>query len=139
METKQTLDIIGKYFRRLELFGEANIKELMMLTYLMFIDEYYEYYRNVSLNDIDNDEIGLTDCRVKNLNRALECLKFNSDILKCSTLDYLPTKIHWIIPDTSGDDDEQSYVKHSILYTVGTVSNKILEVNKSVNNHILEV
>lgn len=139
METKQTLDIIGKYFRRLELFGEANIKELMMLTYLMFIDEYYEYYRNVSLNDIDNDEIGLTDCRVKNLNRALECLKFNSDILKCSTLDYLPTKIHWIIPDTSGDDDEQSYVKHSILYTVGTVSNKILEINKSVNNHILEV
>lgn len=139
METKQTLDIIGKYFRRLELFGKANIKELMMLTYLMFIDEYYEYYRNVSLNDIDNDEIGLTDCRVKNLNRALECLKFNSDILKCSTLDYLPTKIHWIIPDTSGDDDEQSYVKHSILYTVGTVSNKILEINKSVNNHILEV
>ena len=137
MDTNQTLNIIDKYFKRLELLGNVSYKELMMIIYLMFIDEYYEYYRGISLKDINNDEVGLTDCRVKNLNKAIECLKCNSDILKCSQLDYLPTKIHWIIPDDPYEDND--YINGTTFYTEGPIAQKVLSVIKHINNNILQL
>ena len=99
MDTRQTLNIVDRYFNTFELLGSASINDYVAILYLMFIDEYYEFNRDISLKDIENNKVGLTDCLVKKLNYAIECLKTTSDILKDIELDYLPTKNHWIIPD----------------------------------------
>lgn len=106
MDTRQTLNIIDNYFDTFEIIGAESINDYATILYLMFIDEYYEFNRNISVEDTTDTEIGLTDCLVKTLNGVLECLKNNSNILQGIDLDYLPTKNHWIIPDCYYEDDE---------------------------------
>lgn len=137
MDAKQTLNVLDSYFNTIEVLGSIDSKEYITLLYLMFIDEYYEFNRDISLKDIDNNEIGLTDCLVKKLNYAIECLKSKSHILQNVELDYLPTKNHWIIPDTPVEDND--YIEDNILYTTGSIIDNILEINKSINNHILQL
>ena len=138
MDTKQTLDIVDEYFNILEASGYMDNKNLKALLYLMFIDEYYEYYRDVSLKDMDNDEIGLTDCLVKTLNAKLDCLKDLIDLIRCFNLDYLPTKNHWIIvnPDDPG---EYYYVEDYILHTTNDViEDNVLISSKLIIDEILQ-
>lgn len=137
MDTRQTLNVVDKYFNTLEIFGSKNITDYITILYLMFIDEYYEFNRDISLKDIDDDEIGLTDCLVKTLNNELECLKVNSSILKGIELDYLPTKNHWIIPDDPHMDDD--YIEDSILYTHDTILNNILQTHGTITDEILQL
>lgn len=137
MDTKQTLNIVDKYFNTIELFGNANRKDFITILYLMFIDEYYEFNRDISLRDIDNDKIGLTDCLVKSLNTSLKCLKDNSNILQGVALDYLPGKNHWIIE--SPDDESSDYIEGAMLNTSDTIVNQTLITTKKVINNILQL
>lgn len=137
MDTNQTLKIVNKYFNTLEILGSANHKDFITLLYLMFIDEYYEFNRDISLKDIDNEEIGLTDCLVKKLNAKLEYFKCNANILKGMELDYLPGKNHWIIPDSPVEEDD--YIENNILNTVDSILNNILISHGVINNNILQV
>lgn len=152
MDTRQTLNIVDRYFNTFELLGSANVEDYITLLYLMFIDEYYEFNRNVSLQDIDNNKTGLTDCLVRKLNNFLECLKSNSDILQGVELDYLHTKNYWILPDPedyddegdggddSGDDEEDNcYVTNNTLYTNSEIINHILYINRLINDNILQL
>lgn len=136
MDTRQTLNIVDRYFNTFEVLGTASLNDYVAILYLMFIDEYYEFNRDISFKDIDNDEIGLTDCLVRKLNTAIECLKTTSDILKGVELDYLPTKNHWIIPDVEPEDNW--FVEDRILYTTDYVDNKILYTDGTINNKILQ-
>ena len=138
MDNKEMLRILDMHFSILEYYGESNRNDLITLIYLMFIDEYYETFRNISLNDLDNDEIGLTECMVRKLNVMIECLRKRSKLLQCVGISDLPTKFHWIIPDDHSED-EPSYVENHILHTEGVVSNNILTVFGVVNNNILLV
>lgn len=139
MDTNQTLKIVNKYFNTLEVFGSYDSKSFIALLYLMFIDEYYEFNRDISLKDIDNDEIGLTDCLVKTLNNKLEYLKNNATILRGVELDYLPTKNHWIIisPDIPEEDD--AYIENGVLITNDIVENHILKTSREIVNKILQL
>lgn len=138
MDTNQTLKVLNKYFNTIDIFGSYDNESFITLLYLMFIDEYYEFHRDISLKDLDNDEIGLTDCLVKKLNSAIECLKNNSILLKGEVLDYLPGKLHWIIPDVPEDTDTD-YIDNNILYTSDSIQNHILLTQKSIINKILEL
>lgn len=137
MDTKQTLNIVDKYFNTIELFGSANRKDFITILYLMFIDEYYEFNRDISLRDIDNDKIGLTDCLVKSLNTSLKCLKDNSNILQGVELDYLPGKNHWIIDGP--DDESYYYIEGATLNTSDAIVNQTLITTKKVINNILQL
>lgn len=132
------LNLLNMHFEILEYYGQSDIQDLIAIIYLMFIDEYYEFYRDISFHDIDNDEVGLTDCMVKKLNAMLECLKKRASILSCVDIDELPTKLHWIIPD---DHTETSYaVIDKIIYAENAsdyVNNYILYVDGVYNNNIL--
>lgn len=148
MDTRQTLNVVDKYFNTFEILGVASNDDFITLLYLMFIDEYYEFNRDISLHDIDNDEVGLTDCLVKKLNVAIDCLKKNSNILKGVELEYLPTKYHWIIPDDHTDPDPgpeppepgtPEYIENNILYTNGTIINQVLNTEDIITNHILQL
>ena len=139
MDTKQTLDIVDEYFNVLEVAGQMDYKNLKALIYLMFIDEYYEYYRDISLKDMENNEIGLTDCLVKTLNAKLECLKDLADIIRCFGLDYLPTKNHWIIPEPPQPVTEDYYVEDNILYTGDdVVISQVLITSKLIEEGVLQ-
>lgn len=137
MDAKQTLNILDSYFNTIEVLGAIDSKEYVILLYLMFIDEYYEFNRDISLKDINNNEIGLTDCLVKKLNYTIECLKSQSNILQSVELDYLPGKNHWIIPDSPVEDND--YIEGSILYTTSSIINNIFETDKHIDNNILEL
>lgn len=136
MDNEQILKVLNMHFSMLEYYGQADKNDLIAILYLMFIYEYYEMYRDISFRDIDNDEIGLTDCMVKKLNAMLECLKKRSNILRCIEIDELPTKLHWIIPD---DHTETNYrVIDKILYAENDyVSNNVLYIDGIVRNNIL--
>lgn len=136
MDTRQTLNIVDKYFNTFELLGNVHIDDFITILYLMFIDEYYEFNRDISLKDIDNNEIGLTDCLVKKLNNFIENLKINSNILQGIELDYLPTKNHWIIPDIP---EESDYIENNILYTNDDITDNILYTNNDIINGILQI
>lgn len=136
MDSQQTLDILDKYFNTFELLGSESIDDYVTILYLMFIDEYYEFNRNISLEDIDNNEIGLTDCLVRKLNDFLECLKSNSNILNSVDLDYLPTKNHWIIPDI--EDEEDLLIKDKVLFTIDYIDDYIFYTENIITDKILQ-
>lgn len=138
MDTRQTLNVVDKYFNTFELLGSANNNDFITILYLMFIDEYYEFNRDISFKDINDDELGLTDCLVRKLNSFIECLKANSNILQGVELDYLPTKNHWIIPDIP-DPTSDSYIEGGILYTNDIIINNILQTEHSIINNILQL
>jgi hypothetical protein len=136
MENEEMLDVLNMHFKMLEFYGQTSIQDVITILYLMFIDEYYEMYRDISFHDMDNNEIGLTDCMVKKLNTMLECLKQRTNLLRCVNISELPSKLHWIIPDDHTEYDyrvidnvlyaENDYVSNSILYIDGIVNNNIL-------------
>lgn len=136
MENEEMLDVLNMHFKMLEFYGQTSIQDVITILYLMFIDEYYEMYRDISFRDIDNDEIGLTDCMVKKLNTMLECLKQRTNLLRCVNISELPSKLHWIIPD---DHTEYDYrIIDSILYAESDyILNNILYIDGIVNNNIL--
>lgn len=138
MDTRQTLNIVDKYFNTLEIFGSANHNDFITLLYLMFIDEYYELKRDISLKYVDDNKLGLTDCFVKKLNANLEYFKNNSNILQGIELDYLPTKLHWIIEDTD-DEKDSDYVINHVFNTNDTITNQTLITTKQITNHILQL
>lgn len=128
------LKLLNMHFEMLEYYGQSNVQDLIAIIYLMFIDEYYDYYRAISFNDIDNNEIGLTDCMVKNLNAMIDCLKKRTNLLSCTEISELPTKLHWVIPDIPVEDYEvvnnvliveDTYVLDNMLY----IGNYIVDEN----------
>lgn len=147
MDARQTLNVVDKYFNTLEIFGNRNRKDYIALLYMIFIDEYYEFKRDISLNEIENDGIGLTDCLVKTLNYALEVLKTNTTIFKGIDFDYLPSKNHWAIhgdvPDTPDDPDiptpTSDYIEDGVLITTDPIISGILITSKKIINKVLQL
>lgn len=141
MENEQILEMLNKHFAMLETYGHADNKDLIAVIYIMFMSEYYEFFRDISFKDIDNEEVGLTDCRVKKLNAMLECLKRSSQLVRCAGLGEFFTKFHWIIPDDHSDPDPENpeYITDNILFSNGMVTNHVLETEDIINNHILEL
>lgn len=138
MDAKQTLNVVDKYFNTLEIFGNRNLKDYIALLYMMFIDEYYEVKRNISLNEIENDGIGLTDCLVKTLNHALEVLKANTTIFKGIDFDYLPSKNHWEIPDIPTPTDDPR-IEDGVLITTDSIVDGVLITSKQIINKVLQL
>lgn len=136
MENKDILKLINAYFAILESNGKSDKKDLIAVVCIMFMSEYYEFFRNISFNDIENNEIGLTDCMVKKLNTTLDCFKKSSRLVQCVNLGEFYTKWHWIIPDDHSESDY--YVANGVLYAGNdTVSDGILDILGTVENKIL--
>lgn len=153
MDNRQLLDIIVAYMRSLSDFGMSGKDDLVALIYLMFMKDFYEAQRNISLDDMSNDNVGLTDDMVRALNRNLDCIMCMSCLIDESALGPFPTKNHWMVvgPDDDGGDDEggggegggdshgDDEIADHILYTIGHVSGRILQIDKSVDNEILYI
>ena len=147
MENEQILNMLNKHFAMLETYGYADKKDLIAIIYIMFMSEYYEFFRDISFRDMDNDKVGLTDCMVKKLNAMLECLKRSSQLVRCADLGEFFTKFHWIIPDDHTDPDppepptpsNPEYIEDMVWYSNGVVNGHVLETEDSINNHILEL
>lgn len=141
MENEDILRLINMHFSILETYGQANIKDLIAILYIMFMSEYYEYYRNISFHDIENSEIGLTDCMVQKLNAMLDCIKRSSNLAQCVNLGEFYTKWHWIIPDDHSDPEPSNpeYIEDGTFHSNGVVAAHILTVDDVINSHILEL
>lgn len=138
MDTRQTLNILDKYWNMVENYGIMQSKETAALAYLMFLDEYYEVKRDISLKNMSDDNIGLTDELVKKLNKSLMCLKKLSCVIGSMNLDMLPSKYHWVIPDAPIVEDEE-YIEGSMLVTTYGVTNMVLETGGIINDKILVI
>ena len=143
MDNKQLLDIISAYLKSIGDFGTANKNDLVALIYLMFMKDFYEANRNISLEDMGNDEVGLTDDMVRALNRNLECIVCMSCLVNEYSLDEFPTKNHWMVvgPDDEGGDEPQddAYIDGGVLHINAGISDRVLHTDLSINNKILEL
>lgn len=146
MDNRQLLDIIVAFMRSLSDFGNAGRNDLVALIYLVFMKDFYETNRNISLEDMENDEVGLTDDMVRVLNRNLECIMCMSCLVDESALDEFPSKNHWMVvsPDDESDDEgggdephDEEYIINRILYILAGVDNHTLHAVKRVINRIL--
>lgn len=140
MENEQMYRLLEAHFSMLEANGVADKNDLIAIIYLIFIDEYYEYFRNISFQDIDNNEIGLTDCMVKKLNDMIECLKLKSNLVRCVGIEYLCSKYHWIIPDDHTDPDipgEDSYIEGNVIYTKDNITGSLWTTENLIDNNTL--
>lgn len=130
MDSNQVIHIFDKYFNTTEIFGDFSNKELNVLLYLMFIDEYYEIRRNELLIDKTN-KYALNDCVVKKLNETISSLKNISATLFGETLDELPSVNHWIIPEYPKHND---YIENNVFHVEELISNIIHSSGEIINN-----
>ena len=140
MQTNQVLTILNRSFDIGEYYGTIPEKEIYILLYLMFIDEYYEVRRDITINS-QEDVCGLNDDFVKLLNLKIDEIIECSDIINSNDLDYLQNALYWVIPNYPpiDDDDNKDYVQDNVLFTQSSVVNNILSAYGNVNNYILQL
>lgn len=139
MQTNQVLTILNRSFDLGEYYGTIPEKEICILLYLMFIDEYYEVKRDITINS-QSDVCGLNDDFVKLLNLKIDEIIECSDIINSNDLDYLQNILYWVIPNYPPiDGDNKDYVQDNVLFIQSSVVNNILSAYGNVNNYILQL
>lgn len=139
MQTNQVLTILNRSFDIGEYYGTIPEKEIYILLYLMFIDEYYEVKRDITINS-QSDVCGLNDDFVKLLNLKIDEIIECSDIINSNDLDYLQNILYWVIPNYPPiDGDNKDYVQDNVLFIQSSVVNNILSAYGNVNNYILQL
>lgn len=136
MQTNQVLTILNRSFDLGEYYGTIPEKEICILLYLMFIDEYYEVKRDIT-RESPEDIRGLSDDFVKLLNSKIDEIIECSDIINNNDLDYLQTTLYWLVPNYLIPDED--YIQDNTLFTKASVINNVLNTYGSVNNCILQL
>lgn len=136
MQTNQVLTILNRSFDLGEYYGTIPEKEICILLYLMFIDEYYEVKRDIT-RESPEDIRGLSDDFVKLLNSKIDEIIECSDIINNNDLDYLQTTLYWLVPNYFIPDED--YIQDNTLFTKASVINNVLNTYGSVNNCILQL
>lgn len=136
MQTNQVLTILNRSFDLGEYYGTIPEKEICILLYLMFIDEYYEVKRDIT-RESPEDIRGLSDDFVKLLNSKIDEIIECSDIINNNDLDYLQTTLYWLVPNYLIPDED--YIQDNTLFTKANVINNVLNTYGSVNNCILQL
>lgn len=136
MQTNQVLTILNRSFDLGEYYGTIPEKEICILLYLMFIDEYYEVKRDIT-RESPEDIRGLSDDFVKLLNSKIDEIIECSDIINNNDLDYLQTTLYWLVPNYLIPDED--YIQDNTLFTKASVIDNVLNTYGSVNNCILQL
>lgn len=136
MQTNQVLTILNRSFDLGEYYGTIPEKEICILLYLMFIDEYYEVKRDIT-RESPEDIRGLSDDFVKLLNSKIDEIIECSDIINNNDLDYLQTTLYWLVPNYLIPNED--YIQDNTLFTKASVINNVLNTYGSVNNCILQL
>lgn len=131
MDSKQVLTAIDKHFTTLENDGYTNAIEMNILVQVMFIDEYYEYHREMET---------LTDCMTKKLNKRLQCIYDKSCLFRGNRFSELTALNHFIISDVDPEPEpEDDTIQDDTLHTYDDIILNTLYTRNSIINSALNI